>query len=58
MPAGPLALFPVEFAQTAAGVEMAADGRVLMGTLVVLEFVHVPLLTVSVRLTEPVAPAV
>ena len=58
MPAGPLALLPVEFAQAAAGVVMAAEGSALTVTLAVPVFEQVPLPTVRVRPTGPVAPAV
>jgi hypothetical protein len=60
-PAGPLAVFPTELAQTCAGVGVIVGvaGLGLMGMFEVL-FAEQPdaLVTTSVRSTVPVAPAV
>src|SRR5439155_24809867 len=59
MLAGPLAVLPVEFAHTEIGGGVCRErGKALTVTLALPVFEHVPLLTVSVRPTGQVAPAV
>src|SRR5689334_4771620 len=60
-PAGPLAVLPVEFAQTCAGVGVMAGvaGLALMVTLTLFEAEQpAPLVTVRLSSTGPEAPAV